>query len=79
MKLGQESPSTQGSRHWTKRTPERLTWRGERNGSAKLTERDVIIIRKVPDAIPSAVLARTWGVHPNTIGKIRRRETWRHL
>lgn len=79
MKLGQECPQVQGRNHWTKRTPERVTWRGECNGSAKLRPSAVHIIRMAPELIPNWWLARIFGVHRNTIGKIRRRETWRHL
>lgn len=79
MRPGEECPQTQGDKHWTHRTPERLTWRGERNHAAKLTPSAVRIIRMAPDVIPNWHLARIFDVHRNTIGKARRRETWRHL
>lgn len=51
--------------------------RGEGNGRAKLTERDVRIIRKSP--LSAETLARTFNVHPDTIEDVRKRDTWTHI
>lgn len=44
---------------------------------AKLTEEDVIYIRQ--DQRPYKIIAEMYGVHPGTIGDIKRRKTWRHI
>jgi len=50
---------------------------GEDNGRAKLTEKDVLDIRKDPRRYP--VIAAEYGVHRESIGYIKRRITWKHL
>jgi hypothetical protein len=50
---------------------------GVKNASAKLTERDVIEIRKSHDM--NVNLANEYGVTPTCIGFIRKRKTWRHI
>lgn len=54
--------------------------RGEGHGRHKLTEVDVAAIRHLASInIPTYYLAERFGVHPGTIGKIIRREKWRHV
>jgi len=68
-----------GERHGSILHPERLA-RGERHGSAKLTAADVLEIRRLAAAgVTKAVLARQFGVGQTTVGKIIRRELWRHV
>lgn len=50
---------------------------GERNGRARLTERDVREIRK--KELPIAAQATRFGVSRGTIEAIRGRRIWRHL
>lgn len=50
---------------------------GEVNGRSKLTEEQVLEIRE--SSCTAIVLAKQYGVSGNTIGKIRRFETWKHL
>lgn len=78
--LGTEVPTTQGARHWTKRMPERLR-RGSAHPAAKLTESAVRAIRQLyaDKMAPMEWLAVCYGVHRETISRIVRRETWRHL
>lgn len=54
---------------------------GEGNPNAKLTEVDVIDIRKLYSTgkFTQRHLSKTFSVHPLTIGKIIRRETWKHI
>lgn len=51
--------------------------KGTRNHSAKLTENQVLAIRK--DARPVRVIAADYGVKPDAITKIRNRRRWAHL
>jgi len=68
-----------GERHGSILHPERLA-RGERHGSAKLTAADVLEIRRLArKGVTKAVLARQFGVGQTTVGKIIRRELWRHV
>lgn len=54
--------------------------RGERMGSAKLTDSDVIDIRTLRGLVKSnAELASWYGIKTKTVGQILRRETWTHL
>jgi len=67
-----------GERHWTHRQPERRTV-GERHGSAKLTWEIVAEIREdyaAGAAGSQAQLAHIYGVHPRTVNRIIRNETW---
>jgi hypothetical protein len=54
------------------------TNRGERCGSAKLTEEDVIHIRNTV-GITNEVLATQYGVSQPTISEIKNRKTWAHI
>jgi hypothetical protein len=58
-----------------------LKSRGERHPTARLTERDVLAIRKALDSGDKnrAQLAREYGVSHNSLTDIYRRRTWRHL
>lgn len=55
--------------------------RGEGNPSAKLTATAVLDIRERHKnfKIPYTILSLELGIHPTTIGKIIRRQTWRHI
>lgn len=50
---------------------------GAYNGRAKLTEADVLAIRKDPRKYP--IIAAQYDVNRETVGNIKRRETWKHL
>ncbi|WP_374759851.1 HNH endonuclease signature motif containing protein [Iodobacter sp.] len=50
---------------------------GERNGRAKLSAADVILIRASDDSYPC--IARRFGVTPSAVGLIKRRKLWKHL
>ena len=50
---------------------------GERNIRAKLSDADVLSIRA--SSVGTMALARQYGVHRDTIGRIRRGIQWRHL
>lgn len=54
---------------------------GEGHGRARLTENDVRAIRRANITIPGTMdrLAQRLGVSPVTIGKVHRRETWKHV
>lgn len=71
-----------GDRHWSKTKPESIA-RGEKQGRAKLTESDVIAIRKIMDANPprgtGVALARAYGVTPTKITQVAKRQCWKHL
>lgn len=51
--------------------------RGERQGNARLTTEQVLMIRSDPRS--ERVLAREMGVCANVIGSVRRRSTWKHI
>jgi DNA invertase Pin-like site-specific DNA recombinase len=51
--------------------------KGEDAGSAKLTEEQVIEIRKDPRT--QNEIAKSYEVGQTTIGKIKRGETWKHI
>jgi DNA-binding transcriptional regulator YiaG len=51
--------------------------RGERNGHAKLTQNDVIEIRS--SKVTANEFAKRLGVSARHIGRIRRRERWKHV
>lgn len=55
-------------------------FRGEENGSAKLTAAEVRAIRlAVANGATQVALAARHGVDPSTIGLVVRRKKWRHL
>ena len=51
--------------------------RGERKGSAKLTEQSVREI--LTSAEPFQTLGLRYGVHPKHIASLKRREWWKHV
>lgn len=55
--------------------------KGEKNGCAKLKERDVHLIRflSAETGVSNSRLGRAFGVHHDTIGRIVRGERWRHV
>ena len=54
--------------------------RGERNGRAVLTSDKVLLIRQqLANGVPQRALGRQFGVSGNTIGRIARGESWRHV
>ncbi len=69
-----------GNNHYARRNPERIA-RGTRNGHAKLTEQDVINIRKesVTTGISAPKLAEKYGVSSTTIYYIVKFKNWQHI
>ena len=55
------------------------TARGEKSGSAILTEGDVLYIRKVKGEITQVEIARMYGVSRETVSAIHTGRTWSHL
>lgn len=53
--------------------------KGEQNGRAKLTEKQVRKIRKLGKEVPAYELAEMFGVAKRTISSILSRTTWKHL
>ncbi len=51
--------------------------RGEKQHLAKLSERDVVMIRNSP--LGSGALSRHYGVSKATIKKVRNKSTWKHI
>jgi DNA-binding transcriptional regulator YiaG len=52
--------------------------RGTRQGLSKLTEADVLHIRR-DRSMTIKALAELYGIHCSTVFKVRRGETWRHV
>lgn len=52
---------------------------GSRNSNAKVTEQDVMEIRKVYDYSKRAELAEKYGISPKTVENIAYRITWKHI
>ena len=53
---------------------------GEKHPSAKLSEAQVLSIRRAcSEGVPFAELARQYSVHPTTIADIHSRKKWKHL
>jgi hypothetical protein len=68
-----------GDRHGSHTMPERRA-RGERHGRAKLTETDVVEIRRLAQqGVSQRVIGERFGVHASTVGFIARGEHWTHL
>lgn len=53
--------------------------KGSTNGNSKLTEADVIHIRKNPDRLRSFELAKQFQVSTGTISNIKSGKIWRHV
>lgn len=56
-----------------------LHYKGSSHGRSKLTEQDVIQIRKSHPEFNQNQLARMYGVTGTNIGAILKRETWTHI
>ena len=68
-----------GERHGSRTKPERLA-RGDRNGSAKITEADIPDIReRLARKESQASIAADYGVKQPTISRIGSYETWKHV
>ncbi len=53
---------------------------GEKNHKAKVTEADVLEIRRLSKkGIKNAVLARQYGLSPTTVSHINSRQIWKHI
>jgi DNA-binding NarL/FixJ family response regulator len=54
--------------------------RGENNGRAKLSEREVVAIRRlISEGVRMAALARAFSISEASVQFIRDRRNWRHL
>lgn len=72
-------PRLSGENHPLRRDPSRAV-RGEGHAGARLTEAQVLAIRSEAAAGRShAGIGTAHGVAPATVGRIVRRETWRHV
>jgi hypothetical protein len=68
-----------GARNGTRVHPERVA-RGERAGSAKLSESEVRAIRRrVATGEPLTLIATDFGVHKSTVSRIASGKHWSHL
>ena len=52
---------------------------GERNGIAKLTDKEVFIIKNNPDKSLQSLLSLKFNVHQSTISKILNSNIWNHI
>lgn len=52
---------------------------GEKSFSSKLTEKEVLEIRKIGNSVTYKVLSKQYGVNSSSIGAILRREKWKHI
>lgn len=57
----------------------RVAPNGERHPKAKLTARDVLVIRLAPDSVTTADLARSYGVSWQSMSFARSGKNWRNL
>lgn len=54
--------------------------KGEASGTAKLSEANVVEMRRLKSiGVSRDHLAKQFGVHPQTVSKILKRMTWRHI
>jgi hypothetical protein len=68
-----------GARHWSKTLPDRVV-SGSRVGTSKLTEADVVLIRRLrKEGIGPYALGKRFGVHRKTITRICAGRTWKHI
>ncbi len=69
-----------GDRNAVRLYPEKVA-RGERQGSAKLTEDQVRTIRQEwkPYVVTMEQLAKRFGVKKRTVKHVLKRESWRHV
>jgi hypothetical protein len=59
--------------------PELTVCLGEKHGLSKLTNEDVIEIRRLRGSVSVRQLARDYGVAPSQISSIQLRKTWKHV
>lgn len=52
---------------------------GEKNGNAKLTDHDVLMIRQEPVNVTLREIAEKYGVSLMTVHNIRTRKSWKHI
>jgi hypothetical protein len=73
-------PSRAGENHWSKRLIDSRA-AGERNGLAKLTEKDVrgIVAEYEAGGTSQRKMAEKYGLHENTIFKLVNKRLWAHL
>ena len=63
-----------------KRSPGRKILKGSEVRNSKLTEADVLAIRsRIGNGERAVDLAAEYGLHPEYVGKIKRRLTWQHV
>jgi hypothetical protein len=55
------------------------TVRGERQHCSRLTEKDVLKIRKKLMALPNETIGNMFGVHKDTIRDLKSGHTWKHV
>lgn len=69
-----------GDSHWSRLNPEK-TSKGEAHGNAKLTEADVLRMRKLyeNDGCSISVLSTMFPVGTGAIRRVLKRITWRHV
>lgn len=74
------NPKLSGKNHWSYKYPEKCL-KGEKNKSAKLTEKQVIEIRNkyIPYKISCYKLANEYNVNPSLIHKIIHYVLWKHI
>lgn len=64
---------------FNKKRPSRV-FTGERNPNSKLTERDIIEIKKLlKEGVPQIRIAIMYGVSETTISQIKHRKAWKHI
>jgi hypothetical protein len=65
-------------RSWHRSHPEQVK-RGEQHPNARITDAQALEIRKRAEDEPYKALAAEFGIHPEAVGRIYRRESWKHL
>lgn len=65
--------------NWADRYSHGTATQGEKHGASKLTDDDVLSILYVGRRMTEAATARVFGISNTVIGRIRRREAWKHL
>lgn len=68
-----------GDEHWTRKEPERVT-KGEAHKQAKLTEEDVVVMRReAARGVTYRALATRYNVSPRTAWMAATGRTWKHV
>jgi hypothetical protein len=57
----------------------RVPAKGERQGSSKLTEEQVILIRTTLSHLPQKEVAKMFGIHNGTVSRIKSGQYWKHI